>query len=166
MSCQGVNHRFTCSLKAHQWRHGAGSRPAARGQRLWEWWRSGPPSAPSWGRRSASWCRWSQLLSAGLSAYGTSDLAPPAKCVKDRHFSFWVSWKCWVHIVCFCTRWMSKPMARFSPLPSLGVALFSFCCKQISTSSSTFFTSNTYCREQKVKILLKFISHFNLKQRQ
>lgn len=73
-----TDNRFTCSLKAHQWRHGAGSRPAARGQRLWEWWRNGPPSAPSWGRRSASWCRWSPLLSAGLSAYDTSDLAPPA----------------------------------------------------------------------------------------
>lgn len=39
---------------------------------------------------------------------------------------------------------MSKPIARFSPRPSLSVARRSFCCRQIRTSSSGFFTSNTY----------------------
>lgn len=43
---------------------------------------------------------------------------------------------------------MSNPMARFSPLPSLGVALRSFCCRQISTSSSIFLTSKTYCGQK------------------
>lgn len=53
--------------------------------------------------------------------------------------------------VCVLTWWISKPIARFSPFPSWGVALFSFCCKQISTSSSTFFTSNTYWRKKQKK---------------
>lgn len=47
---------------------------------------------------------------------------------------------------------MSKPIARFSPLPSFGVALFSFCCRQIKTSSSTFLTSNTYYRDDEVRL--------------
>lgn len=45
------------------------------------------------------------------------------------------------------TFWMSKPIAKFSPLPSFSRDLLSFCCRQIKTSSSGFFTSNTYCRK-------------------
>lgn len=45
----------------------------------------------------------------------------------------------------FC---MSKPIARFSPRPSLSVALRSFCCRQISTSSSGLVTSNTYYNKE------------------
>lgn len=41
---------------------------------------------------------------------------------------------------------MSKPIARFSLLPSRGRPHCSFCWRQISTSSSTFFTSKMYCR--------------------
>lgn len=61
-------------------------------------------------------------------------------------------WSIWAFVV--YTRWISKPMARFSPFPSLGVALFSFCCKQIRTSSSTFFTSNTYWEDKAENDLL------------
>lgn len=60
--------------------------------------------------------------------------------------------------VCVFTRWISKPIARFSPFPSWGVALFSFCCKQISTSSSTFFTSNTYWRKKQKKRRKHFVT--------
>lgn len=46
---------------------------------------------------------------------------------------------------------MSKPIARFSPCPSLRVALRSFCCRQINASSSAFFTSNTYYSKERAK---------------
>lgn len=38
-------------------------------------------------------------------------------------------------------------MAKFSPLPSLRLVLFGFCWMEISTSSSAFFTSNTYWKQ-------------------
>lgn len=47
------------------------------------------------------------------------------------------------------TLWMSKPIARFSPRPSLNVALRSFCCRQIKTSSSGLVTSNIYCNRKR-----------------
>lgn len=69
---------FTCSLKAHLWKLGAGSLPAGLGQRSWGWWRSGPLSALSSGRRSVSWCRWNLQLFAGPCACGTFCSVPPS----------------------------------------------------------------------------------------
>lgn len=53
---------------------------------------------------------------------------------------------------------MSKPIARFSPCPSLRVALRSFCCRHISASSSAFFTSNTYYSKERAKHSRMFVN--------
>lgn len=53
---------------------------------------------------------------------------------------------------------MLKPMVRFSPWPYFLWIFMSFCCKEISTSSDSFVTSNRYCGrngERGVSILVK-----------
>lgn len=143
----------TCSLQIHQRRCGAGIHPPDRVQRLLVWQHSVPVSVRYVKTQTWSWCKCFLQPSVGSHAYGTSGLTPPGRREQQiLHFSKYTDKKNTsvdIMLIAQLTLCMSKPMGRFSPRPSLSLALRSCCRRQMRTSSSGFFTSNTYYGNKK-----------------